>query len=225
MAIVRGNITTASTRYLQDLWFENNVAVGADALLVVLAFQATMREENHLIPPSGLFLTDVTYSGFELTYTGSFQTNTFDGSDPYVAAYYITSPITGTNPIQISTNSGVQDMYAVAIDYQGVDGSNPIEAVPTFAATDIPNFQLGGAGIFTTSSGSTIVSVTLCPASGPGEHVHGDGQVTLFDVQEGGSRFSGSELVVTATGIYTTMITTNLGEKISPSLTVPLRPA
>ncbi len=219
MSLTRGNITTATQRFTDGLLLEHTVAMGANgALLVFLGLNDAVTPEGEFLPPSGIHTATVTYSGFQLTYTGSVQAKG-PREDPYIAAYILTSPITGTNPLVIDVGVEVNDLFVAAVNYQGVDQTNPIL---TFAITSTadPHFQLGGAGLQPTTTG---LAITACLCSeNIGDHVGGTGQTNLFNIQEGGSQFSGFDKEMPGSG-YFPMRVTNIADYKSVSLSVGLR--
>jgi len=220
MVLTRGNTTTATERFTGNLLLEHTVALGADGVLIVLlGFSDAVTPPGSFIPGSGIYTAEVTYSGFPLTYTGSVQARG-PREDPYLAAYVLTSPITGSNPLVLDVGTTINDLFVAAIDYQGVDQTDPIQAF-SVSSTAGPNFELGGGGLQPTTSGHAITAC-LCGESN-GLHVGGSGQLELFNEQEGNSRFSGFEKEIPGSG-YFPMTITNLADYTSVSLSVALRP-
>ena len=221
MVLTRGNVTTVAERFSENLLIEHTVALGADgALIVLLGFSDAISPQGSFIPGSGIYTAEVTYSGFPLTYTGSVQARGAR-EDPYLAAYILTSPITGSNPVVVDVGTVINDLFVAAIDYRGVDQTDPILAFAVSSTAD-PNFQLGGVGLQPTATGRGITTC-LCAESN-GLHVGGSGQLELFNEQEGNSRFSGFEKEIPGSG-YFPMTITNLADYTSVSLSVALRPA
>ncbi len=221
MSLTRGNTTTAAARFTENLLLEHTVALGADGVLIVLlGFSDAVSPPGSFVPGSGIYTAEVTYSGFTLTYTGSVQVRGAR-EDPYLAAYILTSPITGSNPVVVTIGTEINDLFVAAIDYQGVDQTDPILAFAVSSTAD-PNFDLGGVGLQPTASGRAITAC-LCPETN-GIHVGGSGQLDLFNEQEGNSRFSGFEKEIPGSG-YFPMTITNLADYTSVSLSVALRPA
>jgi len=223
MAIARGNVSTIAVRFATSATLSHEITNGSNrALLVVLGLNDA-EADNQIFTATGTFQnTIVTYSGFALTYTGSLQV-VAPREEPHIALYILTSPITGTNPINVEFGKEVNDALVGVIDYTGVDLSEPFDAPTSFASTSDGNFDLGGIGIIPVTSGATLVTCSVCPDTS-GDHVPGINQILLFNSQEGNSQFSGSEKTVTASG-YTAMSTAGFPNYVSVSFTAALRPA
>ncbi len=220
--ISRGNITTATARFTDNLELEHTVALGADAaLIVLLGASDAVTPVGTPIPPSGVYTTTVTWSGGFLTQTGSVQAVGLR-EDPYLAAYILTGPtVTGTQTLSVGIDTDINYLFVAAIDYHSVDQSDPLLDLAVSSTAD-PNFQLGGAGLLPTATGRGITTC-LCSET-DGLHVGGSGQVGLFNELEGHTRFSGFDKVIPGSG-YFPMTITNLADYTSVSLSVALRPA
>jgi len=219
-SIIRGNVTTTTARFTENLELEHTVALGADGALIVLLGISDGAPAG-FIPESEFYASTVTYSGGPLTFTGSVQARG-TREDPYIAAYILTGPTTtGTIPLTIAAGAEVNDLFVAVIDYHNVNQSDPILTVAAASTAD-PNFQLGGVGLQPTTTGYGITAC-LC-AEANGLHVGGSGQAELFNEQEGNSRFSGFDKRIPGSG-YFPMTVTNLADYTSVSLSVALRPA
>jgi len=221
--VARGNISTTSARFTDNLELEHTVALGADGALIVLLGASDALTPGTFIPvPSiGDFTTTVTWSGQLMTCTGSVQANA-PREDPYIAAYILAGAIvSGTSIVSVNIDAEINDLFVAVIDYNSVDQSDPVLGLAISSTAD-PNFQLGGAGLLPTATGRGITAC-LCPESN-GLHVGGSGQVEMFNEQEGNSSFSGFDKVIPGSG-YFPMTVTNIADYTSVSLSVALRPA
>ena len=224
MAIARGNVSSTAVRFAESATLRHEISAGGSdrALLVVLGLNDADADTPFFTATGTFQHTVVTYSGFALTYTGSLQVPA-PREEPHIALYILTSPITGTNPINVEFGKEVNDAFVGVIDYTGVDQVQPFDAPTKFSSTSDGNFDLGGIGILPVTSGATLITCSVCPDT-IGDHVPGLNQTLLFNSQEGNSQFSCSEKTVTASG-YTPMSTAGFADYFSVSFTAALRPA
>ena len=76
MSITRNNISSTANRFTSLLEFEHEIAVGSTdgALLILVGLSDADASVSGVIPATGILTNvEVTYSGFELTFTGSVQ--------------------------------------------------------------------------------------------------------------------------------------------------------
>ena len=224
MAIARGNISSTALRFSESATLRHEISAGGtDRVLLVILGLNDAEADNPIFPATGTFQqTVVTYSGFALTYTGSLQVPA-PREEPHISLYILTSPITGTNPITVDFGKEVNDAFVGVVDYTGVNQSQPFDVPTKFASTSDANFDLGGIGIIPVTSGTTLVTCSVCPDT-IGDHVPGINQILLFNSQEGNSQFSCSDKTVAGSG-YTLMSTAGFPDYVAVSFTVALRPA
>jgi len=229
MAIARGNISSTALRFSESATLRHEISAGGtDRVLLVILGLNDAEADNPIFPATGTFQqASVAYSGleppsnFELTYTGSLQVAA-PREEPHIAVYILTSPVTGTNQVNVEFGREVNDAFVGVVDYTGVDQSQPFDVPTKFASTSDANFDLGGIGIIPVTSGTTLVTCSVCPDT-IGDHVPGINQILLFNSQEGNSQFSCSDKTVAGSG-YTLMSTAGFPDYVAVSFTAALRP-